>query len=775
MTEQRSGWVAIRLKLDSWWDLTISSDPGLNRLRTALQAALSVGVALAVTYGFTQLVHPYWISVPRAVHLSPALAAKLQAQHHGLTVEMLVLGGVVTLIAQLALMDARPRDQTLTYAGFPVALSSGAALGIWLHPHQAVGLVALALVSGAGAYARRFVPRLGMRAAGWGSVLFPGYLLGFLGGESIPMHEFYWLVAVVSLVSAVDLALILAVYNPLAATAVPLLRRSFASRARSVLTAAGSLVAAGDPGERERQARRLERGLDRLNQNALLTDGQLADPRSRIPADRAQALHEGLFDSEIMLQRIGCGAAELAPRQLDDSVRAQAAGWLSELSSGSARAAASWLARDDREPAGPGPDQRRDELVRCLAELCVAEEQAINDRRTRAVHALPAGQRLDDIYGSPIVLIGGNLVGSSRAGAAAVASDTSRLAARLHLDSAAQAAIRVALAVGAAAAVGSAISERRYYWAVIAAIVAYFGTNTAGEQVLKAARRVGGTVVGIMLGSLLAHAVGPTTWTLAVIIPAVTLAAYFVSVDYAVATVGITIVVSQLYVQFGEYSNDLLLKRLEMTTVGAVIAAAVAVLVFPVATRSALRQAVAAYLTALGNLLEQLRDNRADSSPEPSLTIESRKLDDALAQLLATARPLTLTRFRRGEIESNLALLERGAHYARNLVATSRAAPPLSPAAQEQLTAALDGELEMVGSLAATIDGSRANGSTPAPERHPLSEGELAVAPNDGAHIEQWRVLRQLDGTLTQLANNLSRPGDPKSSVPCDASSPNGL
>jgi uncharacterized membrane protein YccC len=100
-----------------------------------------------------------------------------------------------------------------------------------------------------------------------------------------------------------------------------------------------------------------------------------------------------------------------------------------------------------------------------------------------------------------------------------VASGAGRLAARLHLSAAAQAAIRVTLAVGAAAAAGSAISEKRYYWAVIAVFVVYLGTNTVGEQLIKAANRVAGTVIGILLGALLAHAVGPTTWSLAVISP----------------------------------------------------------------------------------------------------------------------------------------------------------------------------------------------------------------------------------------------------------------
>jgi uncharacterized membrane protein YccC len=438
---------------------------------------------------------------------------------------------------------------------------------------------------------------------------------------------------------------------------------------------ASSLVQARDPEDSERQARRLDRGLVRLNETSLLADAELADPRSRLEPDVAQALHERLFDLEIVLQNIASSAAALAGRRLHDPVRAQVAAWLSELRAGRAPAAGRWLERDDHAPAGPGQDQFRDGLLRQLAELCVNWERQINSSRSPAVTSTPAGQRLDDMYASPIVLIGGNLAGSSPASAAAVASGSNRLATLLHLDSAAQAAIRVTVAVGAAAAVGSAISEQRYYWAVIAVFVVYAGTNTVSEQVLKVAHRVAGTVIGILLGSLLAQAVGPTAWSLAVIIPAVALNAYFVQVNYALSIVALTIVVSQLYVQLGEYSHHLLLARLEITTVGAVIGAAVAVLVFPVATRSALIQAGDAYLTALKNLLERVRDAVAGRAPVQTLTVESRKLDDTLAQLLTTARPLTRAPFRSDQMESNMALWERAAHYARNLVAATRAVP----------------------------------------------------------------------------------------------------
>jgi hypothetical protein len=72
-----------------------------------------------------------------------------------------------------------------------------------------------------------------------------------------------------------------------------------------------------------------------------------------------------------------------------------------------------------------------------------------------------------------------------------------------------RAAVQVGVAVGAATVVGDVISGRRFYWAVIAAFVSFIGVNNNLEQVRKAVLRVGGTVVGIVIGSLLAALDGP--------------------------------------------------------------------------------------------------------------------------------------------------------------------------------------------------------------------------------------------------------------------------
>jgi hypothetical protein len=102
-----------------------------------------------------------------------------------------------------------------------------------------------------------------------------------------------------------------------------------------------------------------------------------------------------------------------------------------------------------------------------------------------------------------------------------------------------------------------------------------------------------------------------------------------------------------------------------------------------------------------------------------------------------------------------------GAHYARNLVAATRDVPALEPAAREQLTAALDGELQKVGSLAATISGKGRNGGLREPLQCPeylLGRAYDSRNGGDDPRTEQWRALSRLDGTLSQLAANLSRP-----------------
>jgi uncharacterized membrane protein YccC len=322
----------------------------------------------------------------------------------------------------------------------------------------------------------------------------------------------------------------------------------------------------------------------------------------------------------------------------------------------------------------------------------------------------------------------------------------------------------MAVAIAAAAALGSVLSERRFYWAVIAVFVAFMGAFTSGEQVIKAFNRVLGTVVGILLGSLLAHAVGDSTWSVLVIVLALGIGVYVIRVSYALMVIGVTVMVSQLYVQLGEYSNHLLVLRLEETAIGAGVAVLAALLVFPVGTRAAARVAARDFYARLGDLLDGL-SQRLDGRPANGLapSAAARSLDHASQQLLVTARPLSRSPFQREDVAQILRLFELISHHARNVAADVQGPIALEPAvraaaagtlrSQRQLVTALEQHLQRVTAgdrplAGALIDEVRRDGDLlPTAVCHEARPDELGFL----RHVER------LDETLAELGDNLSR------------------
>jgi uncharacterized membrane protein YccC len=58
-------------------------------------------------------------------------------------------------------------------------------------------------------------------------------------------------------------------------------------------------------------------------------------------------------------------------------------------------------------------------------------------------------------------------------------------------------------------------------------LIAFMGAHNAGEQIRKALLRVGGTVIGIAVGSLLVSAVGHHTyWSISIILGSLFLGLY---------------------------------------------------------------------------------------------------------------------------------------------------------------------------------------------------------------------------------------------------------
>jgi hypothetical protein len=741
-------------------DRLAATDPGLNRLLAAVQLAIGMTVTLVLVYLFMQATHLMWVTAPAGAASTPAVAAGLAAQHHGITVLAMLLGGIVAMLTSFGVMDPRPRDQALTMVLMPIPALATLSLSIALVPHHTLGVALLAVVMGIGTYLRRFVPRFGSRMVLYGILLFIGYIFGFLSNGALAESQVGDLAIVIAVAVAINLLLKVLVERRFNEGRLGRMIRSFRSRARAVVVASIDLF---DPAVvPERAARRLHRRLRLLNETALVIDGSISDPAALPSGSSPQALHDELFDVELVVHNVARIAERLAGSDLPAPVRDLVRGWLRDLRSGSGEGvAAAFAAREEREGpallAGVAPAD--DPGVRRLAlEISSAAQALAAFPRIRQGEA-----QIDPPFSSSVTLLFGQLPGSALVSARAAAPGDGRRGAllrRLHLDPPAQTAIRVMLAVGAASALGSMISERRFYWAVIAVFIAFMGTNTSGEQVRKAIYRVGGTVVGILVGSLLAHAIGHSTWSLPVIVFALCLGTYFMKVNYGLMVIGITVVVSQLYEQLGEYSNHLLVLRLEETSVGAVVAAVAALLIFPVDTRRATRVAAHAELTALAALLRGAGARLRERPEEVALTGASRALDHAHQQLLATSRSLSTSVLHRERLEHNLGLFTQTTHHARNLVANVAREQPGDVPSAAGFAQALDRESEMVGALAASIE----RDERPAPPLR-LQDAvfpRLAVELADGReqllpHRRSMMLhLDRLDEAVAELAVNLA-------------------
>jgi uncharacterized membrane protein YccC len=736
-------------------DLILAGDPGFNRLIQALQVMAAIGLTIGVVYVFEQLTHTLWVEAPAGAPLPAAAAAELAVQHQAITLLAMMLGGIVAMLGSFAVMETQPRQQALTIGLMPVPLLATMALSLAIASHRPLALALLAVVMGVGVYLRKFTPQIGPRAFLFGVMLFIGYFFGFLSYGTIGESQIGSIALILWLAAAVSFAFKLAVANPLSRGRLARTRRSFRARCRNVLAAAVTMLEADSDQQRRKAIAQLRRRLARLNETALVIDGLIADPEVR-GVGSASRSHEMIFELELLVGNIARISERLAVAGLPSRLNSEVRGWLADLPGGHAeRAAAAALAFDhapDRELAGLTDEEvnRLHYLAEAVVELATLTER---------FEASPVVEE-EVAFESPVTLILGELPGSSLVSAdtaAAPGRHGDKLLARLRIDPPAQLAIRVTLAVGAAAAIGSIVSERRFYWAVLAVFITFMGTNTSGEQLDKALKRVGGTVIGIGLGSILAHAIGLSAWSVPVILVALGIGVYFMKVNYLVMVIGITVMVSQLYEQLGEYSNSLLLLRLAETSIGAVIAAAAALLIFPVDTRRAALTAAHGYLDSLGELLGHTAGRLSGGDEAGRLTSSSRALDSATQQLTATARPLRHSTFNRDRPEHNLGLFTYIASLTRNLVATVEREPDLDPDLARQAAAALGSEQRRVAAINAALGGTAE--PTPPGEDGAKAIGNRLAADAIGPDRSEHRLVQtidRLDQAITELESNLA-------------------
>lgn len=665
--------------VQNWIDRLAGSDPGLNRLRMASQAVIAIGLALLAEYWFVHLTHALQVDTHGAA-LPKAQAALIHAQHHGLLIVAMLLGAIVAMISSFGANDPVPRTQLVTLVLVPIPMLAAMALGLSIASHRVLALGSLAVILAVGTYLRRFGPR-GFLA---GMLLFMGDFFGFFLHGEVHVRDLGWLAAEVGVGTLVAIVVSFTVFYPHRRRALGRAQRSFAARARRVARVAlevfddaAAPTAGSRPARDPRAIRRLHRELVRLNEAALMIDAQLADPAALSADSSARILHQRLFDIELALTNLVRFSESLAYLDLSTTRRAAVRDALTAVRYGNleraelaARALLDLLETDEPQPAAPSPEARNATvLAQRFASSVIGYAEAGREWLEAGNRA--TSEETEEAFVPASLLFAGWLPGSAMVSAQASMERGPARADKLKLAPYTRTSIQMLVAVSGAIALGDVLNGRRFYWAVIAAFITFMGANNAGEQIRKAALRVAGTVVGIMLGSALVHVIGDdTAWSLVAILAALFAGLYLMRISYAFMVTGITIMVSQMYVQLDEFSNHLLVLRLEETALGAGVAILTVLVVLPLRTRHASSVAVREYVSALQELVRRADERLDDSAARPSLRDEARAVDSAHQSLVTTVKPLQRSPF--GAVDDDIAGLLHVAsasrHYARDLV-----------------------------------------------------------------------------------------------------------
>lgn len=162
-------------------------------------------------------------------------------------------------------------------------------------------------------------------------------------------------------------------------------------------------------------------------------------------------------------------------------------------------------------------------------------------------------------------------------------------------------AIQSVIAGTIAIIVGHWISPIQPYWILLTTFVVQLGTETVGRTYLKGLERSMGTVIGAVIGFVLAKAVsGHAQLEVVLLFTVIFLAFYLLPVSYTLMSVFITMLIAFMYdLILGGISYSLLLARVIDTIAGAGIALLVSAFIFPTKTMNKVSEVFTDYLNDL--------------------------------------------------------------------------------------------------------------------------------------------------------------------------------
>ncbi|MBB3666347.1 MULTISPECIES: FUSC family protein [Prauserella salsuginis group] len=557
-----------------------ASDPGWSRSRRALSAILGIGIAVSV--------------------LVPI----------GLPLPVVLVGSVSALMAAFTISDPEPAGQAVSLGLVFVvgaAALTAASLGQAVPPLDGIVFVLLIFVA---VYAQRF----GVRGIALGSA--PFFLFFFAMFLQTQVHQ----VPVLLLALATGLganAIVRFVLLPRRAGRELLaIRRSFRTRLSASVTAAANHLAAGGT---QRTGKQLRRAGDRLHEAVLLIEDTIADVFDDPKA--AALLRRRALEVELAAQWLAITTRRVCAENLDEAVRDDLVTRLQRFRS--------LIERDPRELPVIADTREFSELLVSGSRLGDRTEPGDDVRRAIAELALADlnAQRIAE-----------NDFSAEAEPPEGEEAERTRVFA---YDNKTRSAIQAVLGGGLAVVGGELVSHQRWYWAVLTVFVVFLGTSSAGATLIKSARRIVGTIVGIFAGALCALVVAENVpATIVLILVCVFGMVFFARASQVAMTFFITTMLGLLYSLLGTFSIDVLGVRLAETAVGAASGVLAAVVIVPVRTRAVMLDDVA---TALEDLREYVTQARALLSGVDNVNVIelSRTLDRDVEQVRAVVEPLT--------------------------------------------------------------------------------------------------------------------------------------
>jgi uncharacterized membrane protein YgaE (UPF0421/DUF939 family) len=532
-----------------------------------------------------------------------AVGALLPA-HLPLTV--MLVGAIAAMMTAFTVNDAMPGGQAVTLV---LAFLTGAAsitvasLGSVLPPLDTIVFVLLIFVA---VYAQRFGPRgTALGSIGFFLFFFPMFLQTHL--KQVPQ---LLLALVVGVLANAVVRFVLLRRNP--GAEFLRVRRAFRARLAAVVRATEAHLAVGGS---ERTRKQLRRSMSRLHECVLLIEDAAPDV---VDARAADVLRRRAIEVELAVQWLAITVQRTCSDELTAEVRDDLIGRLARFRA--------LMERDPRElplisqtgeysrmlvegsrideHAAPGDGVRK-----ALAELALAD-----DRAQRAAVPEATADPLDD---------------------------EDEPTPKFAYDNQTRSAIQAVVGGGLAVLGGELVSHQRWYWAVLTVFVVFIGASSAGATFVKGVRRLGGTLIGIFGGVLLALLVaGSTPATLALILVCVFGMVYTARVSQVVMAFFITSMLGLLYSLLGTFSLQVLWIRVAETAVGAAAGILAAIVIVPVRTRSVMLDDITEVLDELAEFLEHATGLLAGEENVNIIEL-SRDLDRAVEQVRTTIEPLT--------------------------------------------------------------------------------------------------------------------------------------